>query len=72
MIGSTPIVVIMKKLWISCGEFTGKVVINDKNIIVDAMFICKKFVGQPLNNLLNWANKNFGTVDIERFEVKNE
>jgi hypothetical protein len=43
----------MKRFWISCRIFTVKVNVED-GVIVQAAPIVRKFVGQPLANLLKW------------------
>ena len=53
-----------KKIQISCEKFTAMVVIDDKQTIVDGAPIIKKFIGQKLINLRNWAEKNFGETEL--------
>ena len=40
--------------WVSCRRFTAKAVVIDGRI-VDAAPILRKFIGQPITNLLDWA-----------------
>ena len=42
--------------WISCERFTVEVETDERNIIIRAAPIVRKFQGQPLANLLNWAS----------------
>lgn len=41
--------------WISCVKFTVEVETGQDRRIIKAAPICRKFVGQPLDNLLRWA-----------------
>lgn len=40
------------RLWISCRKFTVRVVVDDGNIITEAAPILRRFIGQPLRNLV--------------------
>ncbi len=55
--------------WISCRKFTVAVTVNDSGVITEAAPIVRKFLGQPLSNLLSWARK-FGGLETKRLEVK--
>jgi hypothetical protein len=52
----------MKKYWVSCARFTVQVNTNHLGIIIWAAPIVRKFVGQPLTNLLRWQQ---GTIHEE-------
>jgi hypothetical protein len=41
--------------WISCAQFTVEVEVNAGGIITWAAPVVQKFLGQPLANLLRWA-----------------
>jgi hypothetical protein len=58
----------MKEYQIDCSKFCGYVKIDENNIIIEAMFIIKKFIGQPLSNLTYWVSKKFGTYTLK--EIK--
>jgi hypothetical protein len=58
----------MKEFQLDCSKFCGYVKIDDNEIIIDAMFIIKKFIGQPLSNLTSWVSKKFGTYTLK--EIK--
>ena len=46
-----------KTYQISNHNITAKVVVNDKKVIIDAAPVLKKFLFQPLSNLLRWLGK---------------
>ena len=50
--------------WISCAKFTVRVACDERDMIIEAAPIVRRFVGQPLANLLRWAAK-FSGVRIE-------
>ena len=52
------------KIWISCNKFT-VLVRADAGIITEAALIVRVFIGQPLDNLLGWAEKRFGGLRWE-------
>jgi hypothetical protein len=54
----------MTKHWISCARFTVEVETDTRGMITRAAPIVRKFQGQPLNNLLNWA-RDFGDFQYE-------
>lgn len=60
----------MKELthWISCRVFTIEVVTRD-GVIVKAAPLARKFVGQRLANLLDWAGE-FGGLEHHMLEGK--
>ena len=63
----------MKKLKIEyyridCSKFCGSVSVKD-GIIISAMPIVKKFVGQSFDNLISWTKYKFGNVKIERLNI---
>lgn len=43
--------------WISNEKFTVMVEVDDKMNIIEAPPIVRKFIGQPIENLLSWAAK---------------
>jgi hypothetical protein len=45
----------MSEHWISCLKFTVRVTTDDEGKIVKAAPLVRKFIGQPLANLLRWA-----------------
>ena len=52
------------KLWVSSLKFTEQVDVADGEVILMTPPIWKKFVGQPLENLVGWLTK-FGKVEVE-------
>lgn len=57
-LGSIPsagTILIMTKYWLSCSRFTIQVNTDDNGIIVWTAPIARKFVGQPLQNLVRWS-----------------
>ena len=49
--------------WISCKDFTVRVMVDAMTKrIVEAAPIVRKFHGQPLDNLLKWAEKKGGLL----------
>ena len=57
----------MTRHWISCTAFTVSVATDAQGRIVEAAPIVRKFLGQPLVNLLGWANAR-GGLRHERWE----
>lgn len=53
------------KFWLSCRKFTCRVYTDERGTITWAAPIARRFVGQPLENLLNWMQQ-FGGVLAER------
>jgi hypothetical protein len=51
-------------IWVSCAKFTVGVVTGDDGRIRDSAPMVRKFIGQPLGNLLRWA-KGFGRLRWE-------
>lgn len=49
--------------WVSCQAFTVHVASEDCRI-VSAAPIVRRFVGQPLDNLLNWVRKQPGSLRV--------
>ena len=45
----------MTRHWVSCAKFTVEVETDANDKITRAAPIVRKFVGQPLGNLLRWA-----------------
>jgi hypothetical protein len=58
----------MKEFQIDCSKFCGYVKVDENETIIEAMFIIKIFIGQPLSNLTNWVSKKFGTYTLK--EIK--
>ena len=60
--------------WVSCNKFTIGVTTDDSaaKVITDAAPIVKKFIGQPLDNLLRWAKKFGGleTIGVQERQEK--
>lgn len=52
----------MKKWWVSCPVWTVQVNTAD-GIILSTAPVTRRFVGQPLANLVRWA-RTFGEVEI--------
>lgn len=52
----------MDRWWLSCPKFT-VLVVTDQRQIVETAPLTRKFVGQPLANLVQWA-KRFGNTTI--------
>jgi len=52
----------MTRHWISCTAFTVRVVTDAQDKIVEAAPIVKKFLGQPIANLLRWADARGGII----------
>lgn len=44
----------MRVLWVSCKWATGMVKVGDDGIVTDTPPVWRKFIGQPLDNLLKW------------------
>ena len=53
----------MRQYWLSCSKFTVQVNTDESGKIVWAAPITRKFVGQPLANLLRWCGPH-KLVDI--------
>lgn len=49
----------MQEFQIDSGKFCGYVQTDDNGIIIDSMPIIRKFIGQPLENLIGWINNKF-------------
>jgi hypothetical protein len=45
----------MTSHWVSCTRFTVRVEVNERGIITGAAPLVRRFVGQPLGNLLRWT-----------------
>jgi hypothetical protein len=58
----------MKEYQLDCSKFCGYVKVDDNEIIIEAMFIIKIFIGQPLSNLTKWVSKKFGAYTLK--EIK--
>lgn len=59
----------MTKWWVSCTHATGQVNTEadkaGRDIIVFVPPVWRKFMGQPLGNLMRWLDAKFGTVTSE-------
>ncbi len=59
------ITVLGSKWWISCDKFTGQVCVDPETRLIGfAPPVWKRFIGQPIDNLVAWLDK-FGVVDLE-------
>ena len=56
---------------ISCEKFTVGVKLSEDGIILDAAPIVRKFIGQKIENLINWSEK-FGKVDVFKLGETND
>jgi hypothetical protein len=55
-----------ESVWVSCNKFTVQVETKGpEHMIVTAAPIVWRFVGQPLDNLLRWADRRFGGLKWE-------
>lgn len=50
--------------WVVTREWTVRVTVDERGVIVDAAPLVRKFRGQPFSNLLRWA-KQQGLVAVE-------
>jgi len=50
----------MRDWWLSSLRMTVGVTTDDDNVIVDAAPVVRKFVGQPLGNLIGWMSRQGG------------
>jgi len=46
----------MTRHWISCDRFTVAVTTDERGRVVEAAPVVRRFLGQPLYNLLRWAD----------------
>jgi hypothetical protein len=53
--------------WVSCNSFTVEVKVDERGVIVWAAPLVKRFLHQPIGNLLNWA-KPFGGLRREMWK----
>lgn len=51
------------------GKFCGYLLVDENNIIIKTMPVIKKFVSQPLENLISWTNQSFKYCKLA--EIKN-
>lgn len=56
----------MKTYQFSCEKFTGPVIIDEDNIIVDVMCVFNKFKGQKLEAFTYWLDKRFGYCVLKK------
>lgn len=53
----------LRKYWVSCPRFTIQVnTVNSR--IVRAAPIVRKFIGQPLDNLIRWAGRSTQVTEL--------
>jgi hypothetical protein len=50
----------MKRYWLSTVKMTVGVTTDASGIVVEAAPIVRKFIGQPLDNLVRWLSKQQG------------
>jgi hypothetical protein len=55
----------MKEYQIDCEKFCGYIKVDDNKILIEAMPIFQKFIGQPLSNLTTWVSKKFGYCTLK-------
>jgi hypothetical protein len=53
--------------WVSCAEFTVRVVTDEQDVITEAAPIVRRFVGQPFENLKRWA-ASLGGLRVDPLE----
>ena len=58
----------MKKYEISCTKFTDTITVDENNIIIDVMYMFKKFKGQKLEALTYWLEKKFYYCTLRRIK----
>ena len=54
-----------KIIYVGCLEGSGKVYLDESNVVVDAMPVFNKFIGQPIVALIRWAQAK-GGYSMER------
>jgi len=59
------------RIWVSCPKFTTVSEVNEKHIIIKSAPFTKKFVGQPIANLVRWAEK-FGSTVVSAWAFPND
>ena len=60
----------MKHLKIKSDKFGGYIQVDDNGIIVNTIPLLKRFVGQSLDNLINWVMFKFKYCTLQ--ELKND
>lgn len=50
--------------WISCAKWTSRVVVDETGVIVKTAPVVRRFIGQPVENLLRWAAR-IGGLRVE-------
>jgi hypothetical protein len=66
-LGSLPGGLVAETHWVSSNSFTVEVKTDERGVIVWAAPLVKRFLGQPIGNLLNWA-KPFGGLRREMWK----
>lgn len=58
----------MKEVYrIECSKFSDLVELEN-GIITDTMPVFRKFINQPVGNLIGWMQKTWGKVTVKRIE----
>jgi hypothetical protein len=55
----------MRWWWLSTERMSVSVAIDEDDVIVDAPPIVRKFIGQPITNLMRWLAKQPGYMKAE-------
>jgi len=53
------------KYWVTCCAFTVQVDVDDAGVIVFAAPMVRRFLGQPLDSLVQWARR-IGACKVHR------
>ena len=48
-----------RRVWFSCQGFTISMVVSEDDVIVGCAPVIKKFLGQPFDHLVSWANRKW-------------
>jgi hypothetical protein len=62
----------MKEYQIDCNKFCGFVKVDDNELIIDVLPIARKFVGQPISNLIMWTQTHFGYCTLTELNKQGE
>lgn len=54
------------KYWVSCSRFSVQVNTDERGTIIWAAPIVRRFIGQPLGNLVRWASASAIPLDIRQ------
>ena len=52
----------MKALWVSCPGCTVRVVVDDRNRLIEVAPIVRAFRGQELSRMLRWMERCWNTI----------